>query len=136
VLSYPSGMTVSNRALIMLADLLRAHRTKLRTRWRRLEPGQQALLTVAHLRKGETYADLACGFGIGTSTVYRYLREALELLAALAPSLADAIAVARGKAFVILDGTLLRIDRVGMTGGRDRPYYSGKHKVHGLNVQV
>jgi hypothetical protein len=136
VLSYPSGMTVSNRALIMLADLLRAHRTQLRTRWRRLDAGQQALLTVAHLRKGETYADLACGFAIGTSTVYRYLREALELLAAMAPTLAEAIDVARGKAFVILDGTLLRIDRVGMTGGRDRPYYSGKHKVHGLNVQV
>jgi len=129
-------MTVSNRALIMLADLLRAHRAQLRTRWRRLDAGQQALLTVAHLRKGETYADLACGFRIGTSTVYRYLREALELLAALAPTLGEAIEVARGKAFVILDGTLLRIDRVGMTGGRDRPYYSGKHKVHGLNVQV
>ena len=81
MLSYPSGMTVSNRALIMLADLLRAHRAQLRTRWRRLDAGQQALLTVAHLRKGETYADLACGFRIGTSTVYRYLREALELLA-------------------------------------------------------
>src|SRR6187455_1935329 len=67
---------------------------------------------------------------------YRYLREALELLAAMAPTLAQAIDVARGKAFVILDGTLLRIDRVGMTGGRDRPYYSRKHKVHGLNVQV
>jgi len=136
VLSYPSGMTVSNRALIMLADLLRAHRTKLRTRWRRLDAGQQALLTMAHLRKGETYADLACGFRIGTSTVYRYLREALELLAAMAPTLTEAIAVAAGKAYVILDGTLLRIDRVGMTGGRDRPYYSRKHKVHGLNVQV
>jgi hypothetical protein len=129
-------MTVSNRALIMLADLLRAHRIQLRTRWRRLDAGQQALLTVAHLRKGETYAELACGYRIGTSTVYRYLREALELLAALAPTLADAIEVARGKAFVILDGTLLRIDRVGMTGGRDRSYYSGKHKAHGLNVQV
>ena len=23
-----------------------------------------------------------------------------------------------------------------MTSGRDRPYYSGKHKTHGLNVQV
>jgi DDE superfamily endonuclease len=23
-----------------------------------------------------------------------------------------------------------------MTGGRDRPYYSGKHKCHGVNVQV
>ena len=31
MLSYPSGMTVSNRALIMLADLLRAHRAKLQT---------------------------------------------------------------------------------------------------------
>ena len=29
---------------------------------------------------GETYRDLATGFGIGTTTVYRYLREALELL--------------------------------------------------------
>ena len=122
MLSHPSGMTVSNRALIMLADLLRAHRTKLRTRWRRLDAGQQALLTMAHLRKGETYADLACGFRIGTSTVYRYLREALELLAAMAPTLTEAIAVAAGKAYVTLDGTLLRIDRVGMTGGRDRPY--------------
>ena len=46
------------------------------------------------------------------------------------------IEAARRKAFVILDGTLLHIDRVGMAGGRDRPYYSGKHKCHGVNVQV
>ena len=65
---------------------------------------------MAHLRKGETDRDLAEGFGIGTSTVYRYLREGLALLAAMAPTLEEAIAVARGKAFVILDGTLLRID--------------------------
>jgi hypothetical protein len=31
------------------------------------------------------------------------------------------IEIAVGKAFVILDGTLLRFDRVGMAGGRDRP---------------
>ena len=37
---------------------------------------------------------------------------------------------------MILDGTLLRIDRVGMATGRDRAFYSGKHKAHGLNVQV
>jgi hypothetical protein len=36
VLSYPSGMTVSNRALIMLADLLRAHCAQLRTRVQQL----------------------------------------------------------------------------------------------------
>ena len=134
--SYPSSMQVSNRCLIMLSDALRQRRKSLRTRWRRLAPGRQALLVLAHLRKGETYRDLAEGFGIGTSTVYRYLREGLELLAAMAPTLDEAIAVAQRKAFVILDGTLLRIDRVGMTGGRDRPYYSGKHKAHGVNVQV
>jgi transposase-like protein len=136
VLSYPSAMTVSTRALTTVTDLLRRHRAQRATRWRKLTAGRQALLVLAYLRKGETYSDLAGGFGIGTSTVYRYLREAIGLLAATAPTLAQAIEVAARKAFVILDGTLLRIDRVGVTGGRDRPYYSGKHKCHGLNVQV
>jgi hypothetical protein len=64
------------------------------------------------------------------------VREALALLAAMAPTLAQAIEVARRKAFVIGDGTLLRIDRVAMASGRDRAFYPGKHKAHGLNVQV
>jgi hypothetical protein len=33
---------------------------------------------------------------------------------------------------VILDGTPIPIDRV----AEDRPYYSGKHKRHGVNVQT
>jgi DDE superfamily endonuclease/Helix-turn-helix of DDE superfamily endonuclease len=136
VVSYPSGMSVSSRALTTLAGVLRRHRNQRATRWRKLSAGRQALLVVAYVRKGETYADLACGFQVGTSTVYRYVREALALLAAMAPALDQAIEVARRKAFVILDGTLLRIDRVGMGSGRDRAVYSGKHKCHGLNVQV
>lgn len=40
--------------------------------------------------------------------------------------------VAANKAFVILDGTLLHVDRI----AADRPYYSGKHKRYGMNVQV
>jgi hypothetical protein len=127
---------MSNHALITLTDALRQRRGRLGTRWRRLTVGRQALLVLAHLRKGETYADLATGFGIGTTTVFRYVREALDVLAALAPSLQKAMTVAIRKAFVIIDGTLLRIDRVGMGSGRDRPYYSGKHKAHGVNVQV
>ena len=120
----------------MLSDALRALRRQRRTRWRKLPAGRQALLVVAYLRKGETYAELACGFRVGTSTVYRYIREALDLLAAMAPTLQQAIEVAARKAFVILDPPLLRIDRVGMASGHDRAYYSGKHKAHGLNVQV
>jgi hypothetical protein len=87
-------------------------------------------------RDAAAYADLACGFKVGTSTVYRYVREALDLLAEMAPTLDQAIEVASGKAFVILEGTLLRIDRVGITSGYDRALYSGKHKAHGLNVQL
>ncbi len=136
MLSYPSSMQVSNRALTRLADALRHRRTVVGSRWRRLPAGRQALLVLAHLRKGETYTALASGFGIGTTTVYRYVREGLDVLATAAPTLEHALDVARRKAFVILDGTLLRIDRVGMTGGHDRPYYSGKHKAHGVNVQV
>ena len=41
----------------------------------------QALLVLAHLRCGHTYAQLAAGFGVGTSTVYRYFVEAADLLA-------------------------------------------------------
>ncbi|MFJ3176722.1 hypothetical protein ACIPJK_39290 [Streptomyces roseus] len=36
------------------------------------------------------------------------------------------------KAFAILDGTLLRIDRI----AADTPYHLGEHKRHDVNVQV
>src|SRR5690349_22550744 len=124
-------MSVSTRALSTLSDVLRRHRREQATRWRKLTAGRQALLVIAYLRKGETYADLACGFRVGTSTVYRYVREALELLAAMAPTLEQAIAVAARKAFVILDGTLLRIDRVSMASGYDRAFYSGNTRPTG-----
>lgn len=93
-------MTVSNRVLITLAAALRHRRAGRGTRWRRLAVGEQALLVVAHLREGETYADLAIGFAVGTTTVFRYIREALDVLAAMAPTLTGAIEVACRKAFV------------------------------------
>jgi hypothetical protein len=115
-------MQVSNRALQTLADALRHHRTVLGSRWRRLPAGRQALLVLAHLNKGETYTALAGGFGVGTTTVFRYVREGVDVLAATAPTLDEALDLARRKAFVILDGTLLSIDRVGMVSGHDRGF--------------
>ncbi len=132
MLVYPSGIDVSSSALRFLAQELRRHRRAIGSRWRRLNTGRQALLTLAHLRMGHTYAQLAAGFGVGTTTAYRYVTEAVDLLAALAPTLADAVRTASTKAYLLLDGTLLPIDRI----AADRPYYSGKHKRHGMNVQV
>jgi hypothetical protein len=37
-----------------------------------------------------------------------------------------------GRAYAVLAGTLIAIDRV----AADRPFYSGKHKRHGMNLQV
>lgn len=79
---------------------------------RRLSAGRQALPALAHLRM-DTYARLAAGFGVGTTTAYRYATEAVELLAGLAPTPADATRTAVTKAFVILDGALLPIDGCG-----------------------
>ena len=130
MLVYPAGADLSTSALRFLATELAARRREQGTRWRRLPAGRQALLVLAHLRCGHTYAQLAAGFGIGTSTAYRYVAEAVDVLASFAPTLTETVKVASTKAFVILDGTLLPIDRIAADG----PFYSGKHKKHGMNV--
>jgi hypothetical protein len=132
VLSYPAAIPLSTRTLNHLAGLIRRHREQRRSRWRRLDPARQALLALAHLRNGDTYTRLAHGFEIGVSTAWRYVREAVDLLAAAADDLATAMGRIRTLAYAILDGTLIPIDRV----ADQKPYYSGKHKRHGVNVQV
>lgn len=61
MLSYLSTIPLSSRTLNHLAERIRAHRTQHRSRWRRLGPGRQALLALAHLRNGDTYARLTAG---------------------------------------------------------------------------
>ncbi|GAA0413448.1 hypothetical protein GCM10009530_77540 [Microbispora corallina] len=58
MLSYPAAIPLSNRTLARLAELIRVRRADRRSRWRRLQPGQQALLVLAHLRNEDTYARL------------------------------------------------------------------------------
>lgn len=132
MLVHPSSIDLSSRTLRFLTGQLAVRRREIGTRWRRGSAARQALLALAHLRCGDTYAQLAAGFGIGIATVYRYIGEAVEALSALVPSLAESMTTIRAKAFVILDGTLLPIDRI----AADTSYYSGKHKRHGMNVQV
>jgi hypothetical protein len=132
VLSYPSTISLSSRTLNHLADRIRSYRNQRRSRWRRLDAGRQALLALAHLRNGDTYTRLAAGFVVGVSTAWRYVQEAIALLASAADDLATAMDRIRRLAYAILDGTLIPIDRV----ADQKPYYSGKHKRHGVNVQV
>jgi hypothetical protein len=135
--TYPGTIPLSRAHLTHLAGLLRTHRKQMGSRWRRLDPGRQALLVLAHLRNGDTSARLAAGFAIGVTTVWRYIREAVDLLAQQAPTLTAALwrLAHNGHALGILDGTVVPIDRVG--GPQDRRYYSGcKHRRHGVNLQA
>ena len=131
---YRAALPLSCKTLNYAAGIIRRHRKSIGSRWRKLSPGQQALLVLAYLRKGETFADLAAGYGVGRTTAWRYVQETVALLAARAPKLRRAVRDAKraGHAYVVLDGTLIPIDRV----AADRPFYSGKHTKHGMNLQV
>jgi hypothetical protein len=134
MLFYRAALPLSSRTLNYAAGIIRRHREAIGSRWRRLNPGRQAMLVLVYLRKGDTYPELAAAFGVGLATAWRYVEETTELLAARAPKLRKAVRDAKraGHAYVIVDGTLIPIDRV----AADRPFYSGKHKKHGMNLQV
>ena len=134
MLFYRAALPLSRKTLTFTAGIIRRHRRATGSAWRKLNPGQQALLVLVYLRKGETFAEVAAGFGVGTATAWRYVDETVALLAARAPKLRRAVRDAKkaGHAYVILDGTLIPIDRV----AADRPFYSGKHRHHGMNLQV
>jgi Helix-turn-helix of DDE superfamily endonuclease len=86
VLFDPAALPLSRQTLSYTAGLIRRHRAQIGSCWRKLPPAQQALLVLAYLRKGETFAELAVGFGIGTATAWRYVSETVALLAAGPPS--------------------------------------------------
>jgi hypothetical protein len=134
MLFYRAALPLSRQTLSYVAGIIRRHRARSGSCWRKLNPGQQALLVLALLRKGETLTQLAVGFGVGTATAWRYVTEIVQLLAARSPKLGPALRAARqaGHAFVVIDGTLIAIDRV----AKDRPSCSGRHRRHGMNLQV
>jgi hypothetical protein len=109
MLFYRAALPLSASTLTYTAGLIRRHRRQIGSPWRKLNCGQQALLVLAHLRKGETFAELAAGFGVGTATAWRYVTETVALLAARSPKLRQALAGAKkaGHAYVVIDGTLI-----------------------------
>jgi hypothetical protein len=77
----PCRAAATRQTLTDTAGIIR-RRKQIGSPWRKLAPGQQALLVLAYLRNGETFADLAAGFGIGTATAWRYVTQTVGPLAA------------------------------------------------------
>ncbi|WP_370933256.1 transposase family protein [Amycolatopsis sp. cg13] len=127
---------MSKQTVAMAGDLIRKHRRRVGSRWRKASPGRQALLALAVLRHDQRLQDLAGGNGISASTLRRWVLELVSLLAARAPRLGRVLDRLRaaGATLVLVDGTLVRTRR--RTGKANRRHYSGKHKRHGLNFQA
>ena len=129
---YPARLDVPHELVEHVAWLLYERRQTRNIRWRRLGCFQQALLALVYLRKNETFSQLGAGFGISQATAWRYVDEPLDVLADWAPGLHEALTGLGEGDHVIVDGTLIPIDRI----RADEPYYSQKHKQHGMNVQA
>ncbi|GGR60237.1 hypothetical protein GCM10015536_75610 [Streptomyces griseomycini] len=87
---YPATLEVPHELVEHVAWLLHEHRRARNTRWRKPGCFQQALLTLVHLRKNETFSQIGAGFGISQATAWRYVDETLDVLAGWAPGLHEA----------------------------------------------
>ena len=54
-------------------------------------PGQESLLVLVYLRKGERFDELAAGIGVGWTTALRYVNEVAEPPAGRAPKHRQAV---------------------------------------------
>lgn len=140
MLFYRASLNVSHDLTQAIARLLSTHRSRIGTRRGRRVLGcfAQAVLLLRFMRQRTAVADLARDNAVSLKTAYRYLHEALDVLAAQAPDLPEVVAgaVSRGTEHLLLDGTLIETDRVHDAGSRRDRWYSGKHRHHGGLVQV
>lgn len=101
----------------------------------RLRPSGRAMVALVYPRHHLTLAQIAADFRISVGTAHAYVRQVVALLACRAPGLTAALrdrTKTAPPAYVLVDGTLAECNRV----GDGRADHSGKHRRHGVNLQV
>ena len=145
MLSYRVILDVPLPVVLFVSGLLAEHRGELGTRdgTRALSCWKQAVFALAWFRDRPDIRRLGAGFGISQATAYRYKDEAVEVLAAKAPTLREALekAAEQGLPYLILDGTLISSDRcadkkTSKKGKEIDKWYSGKAHQPAGNVQA
>jgi hypothetical protein len=141
VLSYRATLDVPIETVARVSRWIQAHRQRVDARpWQRAATcWTQAVLVLRWLKDDTDVHLLARDARISQATAYRYLHEAIDVIAQQAPDLTEVLAAGRaaGWAFVALDGTLIETSRSSAqsAAGHDI-WYSGKHHAHGGNIQV
>lgn len=141
MLSYRATLDVPHATVARVSRWLQVHRSRVDARpWQRAATcWTQAVLALRWLKDGTDVRLLARDAGISVATAYRYVHEAIDVIADQQPELSTVLQVGReaGWAFVCLDGTLIESARSSAksVAGHDL-WYSGKHHAHGGNIQV
>ncbi len=93
MLSYPAILDVPTELVTFLAELPATERTERGTRagTRALTCGKQALFTLVWFRERRGRGTTGKGLEISQATSYRYLDEAIDVLAARAPDLHETL---------------------------------------------
>ncbi len=141
MITYRATLDVPSETAACVSRWLAAHRMIHDARpWQRAAtPYVQAVLVLRWFRERTDVDVLARDSRISIATAYRYLHEAIDVIAARVPDLHDVLArgLEHGWEFVCLDGTLIPTVRSSRKSGAGHDlWYSGKHHRHGGNVQV
>jgi hypothetical protein len=138
-------LDVPAELLRYLSRLLAAERRRRGTpaKSRKLSCRDQAVLALRWFRDRTRIEALGRDHGVSRATAHRYVAEAVDVLSARAPGLAQALerAMAEGAPFVVLDGKVFETDRLAETvtsvKGEDiNAWYSGKKHRPGASVQA
>ena len=145
VLSYRVMLDVPRELILFVSGLLAERRREIGTRkgTRKLGCYRQALFALAWFRDKGDIPRLGAGSGLAQSTAYRYLDEVIDVLAACAPGLREALerALAEGTPYVILDGKIVDTDRcrektLSRKGLVIDLWFAGKTRDFGGNIQA
>ena len=145
MITYRATLDVPRELVTFTSGLLAAERRRRGTPRgsRKLTCFWQAVLGLRWFRDRTAIGALARDHGVSRATGYRYVDEVIEVLAAEAPELPEALAraMADGLAFVILDGKVIPADRcrektTSVKGESVDLWYSGKAHRHGGNIQA
>jgi hypothetical protein len=144
LIAYPAMLDVPRELVRYLGRLLYDERRRRGTPKgsRRLTCFYQALFALAWFRSKPNIRLHGIAFGLSQATAYRYLHEAIDVLAAQAPDLHHALKHATGDiSHLILDGKIFDTDRchlktTSVQGDTIDAWFSGKTRDFGGNVQM
>lgn len=145
MITYRATLDVPRELVHHLSKLLGAERRRLGTRkgTRALTCFQQAIMALRWFRDRTDRTALGRDHRVSRATAYRYIDEAIDVLADQAPDLHQALQRAHddGLPYLILDGTVIATDRcaeqtLSVKGKPIDLWYSGKAGHHGGNIQA